>query len=209
MAASITPLEQEILINPYSNKLFDFDTHSSKVYISRSVNNLLKSIGEDCVLDGLHSYAEYNPDTDVITISVDHGKAIVDSTLVEITSPKTDNVLSIDVTPFTDTGSIILTLSYRFLNTLYSNLSKLKLFYVSSNGIDTIPDDFQVDFDRVILAKFTFNKTLKTVTQVPSRLMRPALMQIRGKQFFVYPRSEILLNSFEEIVNLFAILNFD
>jgi hypothetical protein len=209
MAASITPLEQEILINPYSNKLFDFDTHSSKVYISRSVNNLLKSIGEDCVLDGLHSYAEYNPDTDVITINVDHGKAIVDSTLVEITSLKADNVLSIDVSPFTDTGSIILTLSYRFLNTLYSNLSKLKLFYVSSNGIDTIPDDFQIDFDRVILAKFTFNKTLKTVTQTPTRLMRPAIMQLRGKQFLVYPRSEILLNSFEEIVNLFAILNFD
>jgi len=209
MAASITPLEQEILINPYSNKLFDFDTHSSKVYISRSVNNLLKSIGEDCVLDGLHSYAEYNPDNDIITISVDHGKAIIDSTLVEITSQKAENVLNIDVTPFTDTGSLIVTLSYRFLNTLYTNLSKLKLFYVSSNGIDTIPDDFQIDFDRVILAKFTFNKTLKTVTQVPTRLMRPAVMQIRGKSFLVYPRSEILLNSFEEIVNLFAILNFD
>lgn len=209
MAASIIPSEQETLINPYSNKLFDFDTHSSKVYVSRSVNNLLKSIGDDCILDGLISNATYNSSTDEITIHITPGKAIVDSTLVEISSSTQDNQLSIDVTSLDQTGCLIVALSYKFLNTIYANNSKFKLFYLASNSIDTVPVDFQTDYDRLVLAKFIFDKTSKTVTKIASELNTPATQVIRGKSYQVYPRSKLLLNSFDEIKNLFTVLNYD
>ena len=215
MAASITPLNQETLINPYSNKIFDFDTHSSKVYVSRSVNNLLKSIGDDCVLDGLTSSATYDADTNIITIKVDPGKAIVDSTLVEITSPKTLNKLELDVTPFLDSGFIVLALSYKFLNTMYSNLAKLRLFYVAPDSTPspqfniTNPDNFQIDYDRLILAKYTFNKTNKSVNQIVTTLNSNSIQTIKAKNYYIYPRSKLLVNSFDEIKNLFTILNYD
>ena len=207
MAASITPVDQEILINPYSNKIFDFDNYSSRVYISRSVNNLLRSIGEDCVLDGLNPSAEYDQNTDLITITVPPGKAIIDTTLVEVVS--SNNVLTFDVTSFVDTGYLIVTLSYRFINTLYSNLSKLRVFYVTNTGQDIIPDDYQSDYDIIVIAKFSFNKTEKTVTRIESGLQHPEMQTIRGNEFPVFPRNMLLINSFDEIRNLFAILNYN
>ncbi len=203
---SITPLEQETLINPYSNKIFDFDTSSSNVYISGSVNNLLRAIGEDCVIDGLT--VNVSLVDSLFTVRVNPGKAICDCTLVEITSPSSSNILTLDLSPFDETGYLILTLSYKFLNSPHSNLAKFRLFYVSSNNMDTVPE-FQPDYDRIVLAKFLFYKITNTFTQTESLLHKLSSVIIKNKRFIIYPRTKLLINSFEEIKNLFTVLNYD
>jgi len=204
---NIYPIEQETYINPYSNKIFDFDTSSSNVYVSRTVNNLLRAVGNDCVIDGLKVTATID-DSNKVLIYVSPGKAICDTTLVEINSSSIENKLGLDIDPFEQTGHLLVTLSFKFINTPSPNPVKLRLFYLSTNKVDTIPD-FQTDYDRIILDVFTFDKVKHTITSVNSTVNDLKNIDIKDKNYIVRPRTDLLMSSLDEIKNVFAILNYD
>ena len=44
---------QQIHIDPYNGRLFDFNKHQSRVYLGRSINQLLNVFGDNCIIDGL------------------------------------------------------------------------------------------------------------------------------------------------------------
>lgn len=161
MAASATPANQIIALDPYEGKLFDFDTTSSRVYLSRYINNLLKILGTDLVLEGLNVVSStYNHANDIITVVISNGKCIADCTLIEFPSNIT---LTLDTTPYA-TGYLFITIHYQFLESIYTNLSKLKLFYSTLDGVSTFPESISPHLDRIVLAVIDLNKENKTAT---------------------------------------------
>ena len=67
----------------------------------------------------------YNSGNNIVTIQINPGKAIADCTLIEFPSELT---LTLDLTGYSS-GYVFVTIHYKFLETIYTNLSKLKLFY--------------------------------------------------------------------------------
>jgi len=209
MPNTVIPNNQEILINPYSNKIFDFDTQSSKVYVSRSVNGLLRAIGNDCILEGLECVEAVINTNNEFIVKVTPGRAICDSTLVEITSHKNSNELSMDLSSLDNSGYLVVMLSYTFLNSPHPNFSKLRLFYVNSNGRSTSPDEFEPTYDRLVLAQYHFDKTNRVLTQTASTINSLPQITIRSINYTIRPRTSLLINSYEEIKNVFTVLNYD
>lgn len=170
MATAVTPVNQKQFLDPYSSRLFDFDNVNSRVYLARTINSLMHTIGEDCILRGLEiTNLNYDGGSDLISCTVNPGKAIVDATLIEIT----DIVdLDLDVTNYVDTGFIIVSLGFAYLQTVYQNLSKLKMTVVSADGNEVNPEPWFLNHDRLVLAKFDFDKTTQTVRDI-SKAMHP------------------------------------
>jgi len=162
MANLVTPQDQVTYLDPYKAKLFDFNNSDSRVYIARSINSLLSVQGNDIVLDGLEiSGLSYNAGNNVVSMTVNPGRCILDTTMIEILEPVD---LELDVTAYDDTGKLVISLSYQFLETVYANEAIMKLSYLVPNGSDTNPEPWFTQIDRLILDVFSFDKTANTIT---------------------------------------------
>lgn len=49
MAVSVTPSPQFRYLEPYKNRVFQYDTPNSNLFLSQYANNLLRVVGNDCV----------------------------------------------------------------------------------------------------------------------------------------------------------------
>ena len=128
MTSIVTPSNQEISIDPYSGKLFDFDNASSRIYLSRSINNLLKTFGDDVIIEGLEiTDLAYASQTESVSFTITPGKCIIDTTLIEF--PTASN-LSINLSGYDDTGRLLVFTTFRFTETVHNNVSKFKIFYL-------------------------------------------------------------------------------
>lgn len=151
----IIPVNQSSYNDPYQQRLFDFGLEDSRVYLSRSVNQLLKSVGNNIVLNGFEITDISFTDTN-ITIDISSGIAIVDMTLVEIRDPVS---ITFEAANSYDTnGKFVLHVNYEFLETVQSNPAKIKLSYISSDGNTILPDGWYVNKDNIVLAIVEFSK---------------------------------------------------
>ena len=182
MSSTVTPSNQTVYLDPYSAKLFDFNSVDSRVYLSRAINNLYKAAGDNCILDGL-KVTNTNMTANVATVTLSPGKAIVDSTLIEFTDPIT---LDLDVAGYSDAeGFLITNLSYQFLHTVYSNLSKVKLSYVVNDGSSVYPaNTWFTNRDKLITGILAFDKNTQTITDItPGPGDPPLTKTILGQTF--------------------------
>jgi len=170
MTNTVIPNKQKISIDPYTGKLFDFDTVSSRVYLSRTINNLLRVFGTDIILTGLTiKDLTYNNDPDPdepssfvesTSIKINSGKCIIDTTLIEF---EEDIIIpNIELSSYDDAGYLLLFLSFKYSESIYENQAKFKVIYLDSSKRITSPS-LDSSSDRILLAVLKFNKSNNTI----------------------------------------------
>jgi len=146
-------LDQETFIDPYSSTLFDMGVQDSRVYLSRQVNSILRAFGEDIVISGLETVAVLN--NNIIAVSIRPGRCIIDTTLHIF---KTIVNLDLDLSPYDPSGYVVLSVSYKYIQTMQNNRPYFKLSYVSADGQVQLPDAWSTSRDRVVLDVYKFTK---------------------------------------------------
>lgn len=196
MTSIVTPSNQTISIDPYSGKLFDFDNASSRIYLSRAINNLLRTFGTDVVLEGLNiTNLSYDSVSETVTFKVSPGKCIIDTTLIEY---PTESDLSINVSGYDDLGVLLVIMSYRYSETIHNNVSKFKVLYLDPTERYTYPTQIELNTERIILKILKFNKVSNIVN-----ISNINNLSIGSKTFEVYPLTNIAKSSKAFISNLF------
>jgi hypothetical protein len=191
MANQVQPTNQFQYLSPYSGRLFDFDTTDSRVYLSSAINTLFSAVGGDCILGGLNiTSVDYNGTNDIITVGINRGKAIIDSTLIDFKDPTT---LDLDVTSFDDqAGKLVVSMGFSYVPTIYANKSTLKLRYITNDGSSVLPDSWYLKYDRVVVAVIAFNKVAKTATLEEYDVMTERrAMTIQGQEYEINPLDNI------------------
>lgn len=158
MASSKIPENQKIFLDAYEANIFDFNTVNSKVYLTRKINTMMNVFGDNCVIEGLGIASLQMNVSDDITVIISPGKMITDLTLIEYMSPIT---LTLNVDDLDDAGYLVVMVGYSYLDTSYTNLSKISLRYINSENYSR---DFINNHDRQILAKILFDKTTNIVS---------------------------------------------
>jgi hypothetical protein len=201
----LQPPKSEAAITPYSQKIFQFGTDDSRLYLPRNANIMLRAftIGYDeneydteyydstslfdigvkkyndridCILDGFLSY--HTIDNNLLTVVLGPGNSICDSTMITCPQPST---ISLDLTVYDDSGFIVLAMRYKYIETVYNSPPRLRLSYVSSDGLTVLPGEpenpeWRSDFDRMIITTFKFVKdTENNVISVSNFLSDPFL----------------------------------
>ena len=153
--STIQPNLQTRINDPYQQRLFDFGTSDSRLYLARVSNQLLRTFGDDLVLKGF-DIQSITASGSIATVTISGGLAILDHTLIQIDDP----ILSIDfdVASYDETGKLVLHLNYEFLQTVEDNPVRLKLSYVDSTGSSISPDGWNWNKDRLVLAVIEFTK---------------------------------------------------
>lgn len=185
MTSITTPSNQKVSVDPYSSKLFDFDNVSSKIYLARSINNLLNVFGHDVILDGITpTNLLYDSNTETVSITIPSGRCIIDTTLIEF--PESTN-LDLNCSGFDDNGSLLVFVSFKFTESTHNNTAKFKLLYLDTSNRYTYPDQIENNLDRIILAQLKFNKANNTVS-----LLDVDNITIASKSFPIYPLTNIV-----------------
>lgn len=208
---------QKIYIDPHDGKLFDFNNVSSRVYLGQTINNLLKVYGDNFVIEGFRplsvKYETIEDNSEVISVSISSGRAIIDTTYIEVT--ETSHLLY-DVTNLDDSGFLILSLDYNYLLNPYTNETSLKLNFFNSAANNNYSgyigfnnnSKFFTETSRIILNKITFNKQAKKILQYfkNNTLFSSesnSKITLLNKEYDIYPKSP-LLKDFIRILQNYA-----
>lgn len=201
---------QQIYIDPYNGKLFDFNSHQSRVYLGRSINQLLNVFGDNCIIDGLkinHVTLEDNK----LLCAISPGKVIIDTTLIEF---PTEIILETDVSTVDGTsGFFIVSIAYNFLQDTYENKAKFRLSFVKTieqiNPQESVTvgycPDFYPELDKIVLTIIDINKLNSTVSYVPSYYTNTQLLIINGVTYKVFPSDSITKSVIKAIQEIFFI----
>lgn len=198
---------QEIYIDPFNAKLFDYNNVDSRVYLAQAINNLLRAYGNDFVIEGfkvLDIKYEIQPisNYDFIKLTIGPGRAVIDSTYIEVTET---TYLVYDVTNLDDSGFIILSLDFNYLHTPYQNDTYLKLSFFNSaatndntlgiHGYNNNSNFFK-ETSKIILNKITFDKSNKKISSYIQNChlfdAEKNKVILFNKEYIVYPKSPIL-----------------
>lgn len=201
---------QQIYIDPYNGKLFDFNSHQSRVYLGRSINQLLNVFGDNCIIDGLkinHVTLEDNK----LLCAISPGKVIIDTTLIEF---PTEIILETDVSTVDGTsGFFIVSIAYSFLQDTYENKAKFRLSFVKTIEQEVPQEfvtvgycpDFYPELDKIVLTIIDINKLNSTVSYVPSYYTNTQLLIINGVTYKVFPSDSITKSVIKAIQEIFFI----
>lgn len=154
---SITPTDQKRFIDPYQQKVFKFDSVDSRYFLSRVNNSLTKAVGDDIILTGLKVTnitvsGAYNT---IINATISPGYAIIDSTLVYIPQ---ENIISFDTQNYSDTGKVVISLNYKYIETLTDNPVKINSSYITLDGHIVNNNGGWTERDRIIIDVIEFAK---------------------------------------------------
>jgi len=150
--------------DPYQQRLLQFNTQDSKVYLSRSTNYLLKAIGDDVVLNGLSLTVNPTIDLETISLTISPGLLIQDTTLISILDSTT---LTFNVRPYDqNNGYIIVYTEYQYLNIISENPLSLKIAYISADGT-SISTSWDPNKNRILLYRFSFTKLPEAALSSP------------------------------------------
>lgn len=158
------PLQQQYN-TPNQQRILHQNTIDSKVYLSRTSNNILKAIGNDLVLNNLTIKDIIYPNIDEVKIVLNKGLLIQDLTLIQVDE---EIELSINVRPFdNNNGYLIIYTDYQYINSTSENNLKFKLSYITADGNNIINDTWDPNRYRILLYRFSFRKlpTIK-ITQI-------------------------------------------
>jgi len=161
MTTSFIPTNQVLYNTPYSQTLLHENIQDSKVYISRHVNNLLKAIGNDLVLEGFTLVTDPVISGFNVIFNLTPGILIQDLTLIEV---KDEIELSIDVSPYDPSnGYIIIYTDFQHLDSTAENNIKFRVAYVKADGSELVgTTPWNSSRNRIILYRFNFSKSSST-----------------------------------------------
>lgn len=181
--SSIIPNKQSVFINSTQARIFDFNTISSKVYLGEAINSLLRSFGNNVVLNGF-KIKNLKLNNNLIELTLTSGEAIIDHTLIQYPN---DVNLELNVNAIDDrNGYLVPNLSFNFIQTQQKNLSKLRLTYITKDG--KVPDkSWFTDVNCLIFGIIEFNKDTGYIAkQIIPYFNRPKIT-IENKEYIVYP----------------------
>ncbi len=181
MADIQTPVNQTRINDPYQQRLYDFDTTDSRLYLARASNQLLKAFGNDIVLNGFaNSNLSYTNDT--VSLDISGGLIIVDDTLIEIDE---DMSLDLNVAAYTDSGKVIVYTDYQWLQTVNENPIRIKMSHVSLDGTVILPGGWAANRNRVVLGIFEYSKNASNiVTHFQEITAATKKINVNGTEFF-------------------------
>jgi len=205
MPNTVYPNNQELFIDPYNGKIFDFNNYQSRVYLGRSINQLLKSFGDNCIIDGLIvDPVEYDNDTKLLKVYISSGKLIIDTTLIEF---KDSILLEYDCRNLDlYSGYFVVSVSFNYLHNVYDNFAKIKLLFINNNNTT---NEFFIEQDKIILTKININLddpdnlNGKLISYVKSNYFNDQHVTINNFEYKVYPTNNINKSVMKSIRELF------
>jgi hypothetical protein len=146
--------EQKHFIEPWNQRVFQFNTEHSDVFLSRVANSVFRIFGDDIVLSGL-SVTGVAHTPDAVSVSLSGGDLLQDNTLLQIPDPLIELELA-GLSGLDPSGRIVIMSNYRFLETFEQNNQHFHINYINPSGVPLLP--FDVSRDRVMLGIFQFTK---------------------------------------------------
>jgi len=125
---------------------------NSRYYLIESIQQVVDSIGSNCVLFGL-DVVEHSLSNHQLVINLSGGKVICDSTLIDFPNPL---VLPLDLGTLPIQGRLILSVNYRYLRTSRPNLAAFSLKYLDNSNRCT---EWFPETDKIILSVIYYNKS--------------------------------------------------
>ena len=149
----VEPSSQRHFIEPFDQRVFQYDTEKSDVFLSRVANSVYRIFGDDIIMSGLElTSASYSSDS--VTLAVEAGYALQDNTLIttnEVVSLQLDGVSGLD-----PSGKIAIFCNYGYLQTFEQNKHSFNINYVDVTGNPLY--GFIEARDRLLLGIYDFTK---------------------------------------------------
>jgi hypothetical protein len=190
---------QQIHIDPYNGKLFDFNSKQSRVYLGRSINQLLNVFGDNCIIDGL-KIVSVELENNRLMINISPGKVIIDTTLIEFPNyTLLESDISI-VDAFS--GFFVVSIGFNYLHDNYENKAKFTLAFVNHAGQST---DFYTELEKIVLTKIYVNKEKSTANYTYSYYTNSEVVTINNRSYKIFPPDNITKNLIRSIQEIFFI----
>lgn len=220
MAYIAQPINSQIRLSPYSQRLLQYGTDDSRIYLSKATNSLLdpyvfgyrdqfvpdkaefpqfKPIYTDrvnAIVDGLENSITFDGTT--ATVKIGSGQCIADTTLL-IFPEETE--LDVDISMLNWSSEhvrIILSVNFHWLETLYEQPPRLRLLLIDPN--DTLnygPDSWDAYIDKLVISVFDINtKTndIKNLNPSPSTNYVTRYVNIKNMPYEIGPCISFLRN---------------
>ena len=112
------PSPQHRYLEPYKNRVFQYDTKHSNYFLSHYVNQILNAVGDDSIIRGMGVSASIDAKKTGIDFKIEPGSLVQDLTYFEFpneTPVSLDNIVN-----FSDHYAVIYT-NWRYIETVYEN----------------------------------------------------------------------------------------
>lgn len=175
----VTPTGQRHFIEPFDQRVFQFDTPNSDVFLSRVANSVYQVLGDDIVMYGL-DVGNLAFTSDSVTANVLPGAAIQDQTLIINSDPVSLEMTG--VSGMDQNGKVVVISNYNYLETFEQNQNSVLMNYIDSTGNPL--HSFSSQRDRIILAILEFTKDASdNVTGVT--MSQQTSITINGNEYYV------------------------
>lgn len=146
------PNPQHRYLEPFKNRVFQYDTKHSNLFLSQYANGILNAVGNDTVVRGLVVTAEIDAYATGLIFNVSKGSLIQDTTYIEL--PTSTSIHISDIVPYHEQLVIVYT-NWRYLQTVYENPLKFEVTLYNKDTRKTITA-WSTTTNRVILGIFKF-----------------------------------------------------
>lgn len=178
MSRIVSP-KQFRINDPYQQRILQFDTNDSRVYLSRVSNYLLKSIGNDAVIKGFNITNINVSNDNIFSCTISPGLLIQDSTLIEVVESFD---LNLDISGFDScNGYLVLYTAYQYIYSIEENHIRFKLSYITKDGLTMSPivDSWNENGNRIYLNLYSFDKEYNI-----KEIERPRFFYINSKKYY-------------------------
>lgn len=146
--------EQKHYIEPWNQRVFQYNTDQSDVFLSRVANSVFRVFGDDIVLSGLNTEGVAH-DLDSVSVTLTGGDILQDNTLLKIP----DQIIELQLAGLSgldSSGRIVVFSNYGYLETFEKNDQHFRIDYITPGGNSWL--GFQELRDRIVLGIFQFTK---------------------------------------------------
>jgi len=155
---------------------------NSRYYLIESVQQIVETIGTNCVLTGLDILdVNINDSRNLLTVNLSKGKVICDSTLIEFPD---DMSLPLDISNLDHEGKLILSVNFRYLRTSRPNFASISLKFLNNSNICT---EWFEEKDKIVLAIIQYNKFLKSTVITQSTFLEKEVAYINDIEYEIRP----------------------
>lgn len=149
----IVPNPQHRYLEPYKNRVFQYDTAHSNLFLSQYTNQILNAVGNDVIVRGLAVTPTINLYKTGISFEVAAGALIQDQTYFEL--PTKNTIMMEDLINFPNYYVIIYT-NWRYIQTIYENNLKIEATLYNPQTQTSITG-WNSATNRVILGVFSYS----------------------------------------------------
>ena len=158
----VIPSPQHRYLEPFKNRVFQYDTKHSNLFLSHYVNQILNAVGDDSIVRGLEISPEINSSKTGINFKIAPGALVQDLTYFEFQNETSLPVE--DVSDFSD-YYIVLYASYRYIETVYENQLKFEATLYNPRTRRAL-SSWNTATNRIILGVFSFTSENGLITGV-------------------------------------------